>query len=97
MCALQNTTVYINYQTVKIYIYRFFLLPQGNHVAKFVKDSIYRTEVIMFSSVYRIFTKLGHMVPLWKRKNPIYLGVIRSKGKVTVTMNIIFDNRVVSA
>jgi hypothetical protein len=47
MCALQNTTVYINYQTVKNYIYRFFLLPQGNHVAKFVKDSIYRTEVIM--------------------------------------------------
>jgi hypothetical protein len=29
-----------------------------------------------FSSVYRIFTKLGHMIPLWKRKNPIYFGVI---------------------
>ena len=25
-----------------------------------------------FSSVYRIFTKLGHMIPLWKGKNPIY-------------------------
>jgi hypothetical protein len=30
-------------------------------------------------------------------KNPIYFGVIRSKVKVTVTINIIFDNRVVSA
>ena len=49
-----------------------------------------------FSSVYRIFTKLGHMIPLWKGKNLIYFGVIRSKVKVTVTINIIFDNRVVS-
>ena len=29
-----------------------------------------------FSSVYWIFTKLGHMIPLWKGKNPIYVGVI---------------------
>ena len=29
-----------------------------------------------FSSVYWIFTKLGHMIPLWKWKNPIYFGVI---------------------
>ena len=29
-----------------------------------------------FSSVYRIFNKLGHMIPLWKGKNPIYFGVI---------------------
>jgi hypothetical protein len=36
-----------------------------------------------FSSVYWIFTKLGHMIPLWKGKNPIYFGVIRSKVKVT--------------
>ena len=49
-----------------------------------------------FSSVYRIFTKFCHMIPLWKGKNPIYFGVIRSKVKVTVTINIIFDNRVVS-
>ena len=46
-----------------------------------------------FSSVYRILTKLGHMIPLWKGKNPMYFGVIRSK----VTINIIFDDRVVSA
>ena len=38
-----------------------------------------------FSSVYQIFTRLGHMIPLWKEKNPIYFGVIRSKVKVTVT------------
>ena len=49
-----------------------------------------------FNSVYLIFTKLGHMIPLWKRKNPIYFGVIRSKVKVTITINRIFDNRVVS-
>ena len=49
-----------------------------------------------FSSVYWIFTKLGHMIPLWKGKNPIYFGVIRSKVKVTITINRIFDNRVVS-
>ena len=50
-----------------------------------------------FSYVYRIFTNFGHMIPLWKGKNPIYFGVIRSKVKVTITINIIFDNRVVSA
>ena len=97
----------------------------------------------IFSSAYRIFTKLGHMIPLWKRKNPIYFGVkgqghryytynfwqqdrfhmmtlvlyigslpnlttwlpygggrtlfiLGSKVKVTVTINIIFDNKVVS-
>ena len=36
-----------------------------------------------FSSVYWIFTKLDHMIPLWKGKNPIYFGIIRSKVKVT--------------
>ena len=48
-----------------------------------------------FISLYRIFTKLGHMIPMWKGKNPIYFGIIRSKVKVTVTINIIFDNMVV--
>ena len=50
-----------------------------------------------FSSVHRIFTKLGNMIPLCKGKTPIDFGIIRSKVKVTVTINIIFDNRVVSA
>jgi hypothetical protein len=50
-----------------------------------------------FSSLYRTFTKLGHMIPLWKGKNPIYFGVIMSKVKVTVTINIIVDSRIVSA
>ena len=36
-----------------------------------------------FSSVYWIFSKLDHMIALWKGKNPIYFGVIRSKVKVT--------------
>jgi len=48
-----------------------------------------------FSSVYQIFTKLGYMIPLWKGKNPIYFWVIRSKVKVTVTINRIDDNRIV--
>ena len=26
-----------------------------------------------FSSVFWIFTKLGHMIPLWKGENPIYI------------------------
>jgi hypothetical protein len=50
-----------------------------------------------FSSVYWIFNKLCHMIPLWKGKNPIYFGVIRSKVKVTVFINRIFDNGIVSA
>ena len=50
-----------------------------------------------FSSVYWIFTKLDQMIALWKGKNPAYFRVIRAKVKVTVTINIIFDNRVVSA
>jgi hypothetical protein len=29
------------------------------------------------------------MIPLWKGKNPIYFGVIRSKVKVTVTAHMI--------
>ena len=29
-----------------------------------------------FSSVFQIFTKLDHMIALWKGKNPIYFGVI---------------------
>jgi hypothetical protein len=37
------------------------------------------------------------MISLWKGKNPIYFGVIRSKVKVTVTIDIIFNNRIVSA
>jgi hypothetical protein len=40
--------------------------------------------ITLVLSVYRIFTKLGRMIPLWKGKNPIYFGVIRSKVKVTV-------------
>jgi hypothetical protein len=50
-----------------------------------------------FSFVYRIFTKLGRMIPLWKGKNHVYFGVIMSKVKVTVTIIIIVDNRIVSA
>jgi hypothetical protein len=50
MCASQNTPVYINYQMYNgndPKINRVLPLPQGNHVAKFVKDPIYRTKVIV--------------------------------------------------
>ena len=33
------------------------------------------------------------MIPLWKGKNIIHFGVISLKVKVTVTINIISDNR----
>jgi hypothetical protein len=88
-------------------INRVLPLPQGNHVTNFGQDPIYRTKVIMrkrgsfphdnFSSVFWIFTKLDHMIPLWKGKNPIYFGVIRSKVKVIITINKNVDNRIVSA
>jgi hypothetical protein len=66
-------------------------------IFKLSNGGIVLIEIKNFSSVYRIFTKLGHMIFLWKGKNPIYVGINRSKVKVTVTMNNVFDNRVVSA
>ena len=34
-----------------------------------------------FSSVYRIFTKLGHLIPMWKGKNPFILGPFGLRSK----------------
>ena len=34
-----------------------------------------------FSSVYWIFTKLGHMIPLWKGKHPIYVGSLGQRSR----------------
>ena len=50
MCASQNASIYINYQRYNgndPKINRVLPLPQGNHVAKFGKDPIYRTKVIV--------------------------------------------------
>jgi hypothetical protein len=58
--------------------------------------SLHRFPHNNFSSIYWIFNKLGHIIPLWKGKNTICYGVIRSKVKVTVIMNIMFDNIIVS-
>ena len=67
MCASQNMPVYINYQTVKNYMYshgdldlspndpkinRVLPLPHDNHVVKFGKDPIYRTKVIVRKPVW---------------------------------------------
>ena len=69
-------------------------LGQSHYKYNFWQQGRFHTN--NFSSVYWIFNKLGHMIPLWKGKNPIYIGVIRSKVKVTITIYRIFDNRVVS-
>jgi hypothetical protein len=68
MCASQNMPVYINYQTVKNYMYshgdldlspndpkinRVLPLPHDNHVVKFGKDPIYRTKVIMWKRLVK--------------------------------------------
>jgi hypothetical protein len=94
-------------------INRILPLPQGNSLIKIqytelklscgndpvVKNTIYSNGDLDLrpNDLYWIFTKLDHMIPLWKGKNPIYFGVIRSKVKDTVTINRIFDNRVISA
>jgi hypothetical protein len=44
-------------------------------VARFVKFLTTGLSHDNFSSVYWIFTKLDHMIALWKGKNPIYVGV----------------------
>ena len=67
----------------------YYVIGHGGRPGSFPHDN--------FSSVYRIFTKLGRMISMWKREYPIYFWVIRSKVKVTVTINIIFDKRVVFA
>jgi hypothetical protein len=43
-----------------------------------------------FSSVYQIFTKLGHMIPLWKGKNPIYPAMTAFTDQYSLP-NIFFD------
>ena len=46
------------------------------------KNIIFHNRVVShdnFSSVYWIFKKHGHMISLWKGKNPIYFGVITIK------------------
>ena len=68
MCASQNMPVYINYQTVKNYMYshgdldlspndpkinRVLPLQHDNHVVKFGKDPIYRTKVIMWKRLVK--------------------------------------------
>ena len=47
--------------------------------------------------VYTGFRTITLVLYIGSLPNPIYFGVIRSKVKVSVTINRIFDNRVVSA
>jgi hypothetical protein len=70
-------------------IIRVLPLPQGNHVVKF--GILTLLSKILFI-VMITFTKLGHMIPLF------ILGSLgqRSRVKVIITINRIFDNRVVS-
>jgi hypothetical protein len=64
-------------------INRVFPLPLGNHVAKFGKDPMLScgNDPVVKNSIYS-------NIDLWPNG---------SKVKITVTINIIFDNRVVSA
>jgi hypothetical protein len=74
-----------------------------NHIIRPVSRRAYKNEndgemkimVKMKSTHHWIFNKLGHMIPLWKGKNPIYFGVIKSKVKVTITINRILMKIVV--
>ena len=45
----------------------YYVIGYGGRPHRFPRDN--------FSSVYLIFNKLGHMIPLWKGKNRIYFGV----------------------
>jgi hypothetical protein len=65
----------------------YYVIVYGGRPHRFLHNNL--------SSVYQIFTKFGHMIPMWKGKNPVYFRVIRSKVKVIITINRIFDNRVV--
>ena len=47
----------------------------SNYIVQYYHDWVWRAGVHT--------GKLGHMIPLWKRKNLIYFGVNRSKVKVT--------------
>ena len=42
------------------------------------------------------FTKLGQLIAHWKGTIPFHYVVIKSNVKVTVTINIFYDNRVAS-
>ena len=56
----------------------YYVIGYGGRACGRLGGCLHRFPHSNFSSVYRIFTKLGHMIPLWKGKNPIYFGVIRS-------------------
>ena len=92
-CNLQNMNMFsqwsFSYARIETDRIMWLGMAGGGRPHRFPHDN--------FSSVYRIFTKLVHMIPRWKGKNTIYFGVIRSKVKVTITINRIFDNRIISA
>jgi hypothetical protein len=48
-----------------------------------------------FSSVYRIFIKLGHMIPCGRGRTLYILGSLGQRSR-SLIINIIFDNRVIS-
>jgi hypothetical protein len=48
-----------------------------------------------FSSVYRIFIKLGHMIPCGRERTLFILGSLGQRSR-SLIINIIFDNRVIS-
>ena len=74
-----------------------FICPSGDRPYYVIGHGGRRAVVHTCFHTITLVLYIGHMIPLWNGENPIYFRVIRSKVKVTVTINIIFDNRVISA
>jgi hypothetical protein len=80
-------TIHVHHMEVWLYMYitwKFIDFKSENYIQMYCTRNVCITKY-----VYWIFTKLDHMIALWKGKNPIYFGVIMSKVKVTIIINMI--------
>jgi hypothetical protein len=94
--SLKDKKVYSNKHQIYLHIY--ILVTQKTKTTYYLQINANWTTTGLFphdnfSSVYWIFTKLDCMIALWKGKNPIYFGVIRSK--VTITINRILYHLII--
>jgi hypothetical protein len=78
-----------------IYFRGFFPFHRGIMWPSMVKIRYTELKLLCGNLCGRPPTIPNHII-MWKGKNPIYFRIIRSKVKVIVTINRIFDNRVVS-
>jgi hypothetical protein len=98
MIILLGRDLYMHTNRVKLSTQQLFITIKRKGVLKLhsYKSESHLSKDYPCQAWFHFFKKHGHMIPLWKGKNPIYFGVIRSKVKVTITINGIFDNRVIS-